>query len=63
MLPIQEMEYLQIKKLCLLEGLKNMSRSEAKVIAENKGGKVLGSISKKIGLFNSWRLLNQLLKK
>ena len=29
-------------------GFKNMSRSEAKTIAENKGGKVLGSISKKL---------------
>ena len=29
-------------------GFKNMSRSEAKVIAENNGGKVLGSISKKL---------------
>ena len=29
-------------------GFKNMSRSEAKVIAENKGGKVLGSVSKKL---------------
>ena len=29
-------------------GFKNMSRSEAKSIAENNGGKVLGSISKKL---------------
>ena len=29
-------------------GFKNMSRSEAKTIVENKGGKVLGSISKKL---------------
>ena len=29
-------------------GFQNMSRSEAKSIAENKGGKVLGSISKKL---------------
>ena len=29
-------------------GFENMSRSEAKVIAENNGGKVLGSISKKL---------------
>ena len=29
-------------------GFKTMSRSEAKSIAENKGGKVLGSISKKL---------------
>ena len=27
-------------------GFNNMSRSEAKTIAENNGGKVLGSISK-----------------
>ena len=31
-------------------GFKNMSRSEAKTIAENNGGKVLGSISKKLDL-------------
>ena len=29
-------------------GFKNISRSEAKTIAEDKGGKVLGSISKKL---------------
>ena len=29
-------------------GFKNMSRAEAKSIIENKGGKVLGSISKKL---------------
>ena len=29
-------------------GFKNMSRSEAKTIVENNGGKVLGSISKKL---------------
>jgi DNA ligase (NAD+) len=29
-------------------GFSNMSRSEAKSIAESKGGKVLGSISKKL---------------
>ena len=29
---------------------KNMSRSEAKFIAENNGGKVLGSISKKLDI-------------
>ena len=29
-------------------GFKNMSRSEAKVTAENNGGKVLGSISRKL---------------
>ena len=31
-------------------GFKNMSRSEAKTIAENNGGKVLGSVSKKLDL-------------
>ena len=31
-------------------GFKNMSRSEAKSIAENNGGKVLGSISKKLDI-------------
>ena len=35
------------KKLMFTGGFKNMSRSEAKAIAENNGGKVLGSISKK----------------
>ena len=29
-------------------GFKNMGRSEAKLIAENNGGKVLGSISKNL---------------
>ena len=29
-------------------GFKNMSRSEAKSIAENNGGKVLGTVSKKL---------------
>ena len=29
-------------------GFKDMSRSEAKAIAENNGGKVLGSVSKKL---------------
>ena len=29
-------------------GFNNMSRSEAKIIAENNGGKVLSSISKKL---------------
>ena len=36
------------KKLMFTGGFKNMSRSEAKTVAENKGGKVLGSISKKL---------------
>ena len=31
-------------------GFQNMSRSEAKSIAENNGGKVLGSISKKLDI-------------
>jgi DNA ligase (NAD+) len=31
-------------------GFENMSRSEAKSIVENNGGKVLGSISKKLDL-------------
>ena len=31
-------------------GFKNMSRSEAKSIAEKNGGKVLGAISKKLDL-------------
>ena len=34
------------KKLMFTGGFKNMSRSEAKAIAENNGGKVLGSISR-----------------
>ena len=36
------------KKLMFTGGFKNMSRSEAKMLAENNGGKVLGSISKKL---------------
>ena len=36
------------KKIMFTGGFKNMSRSEAKSIAENNGGKVLGSISKKL---------------
>ena len=36
------------KKLMFTGGFKNMSRSEAKAIAENNGGKVMGSISKKL---------------
>ena len=36
------------KKLMFTGGFQNMSRSEAKLIAENNGGKVLGSISKKL---------------
>ncbi len=36
------------KKLMFTGGFKNMSRSEAKSLAENNGGKVLGSISKKL---------------
>ena len=36
------------KKLMFTGGFNNMSRSEAKTIAENKGGKVLGSVSKKL---------------
>ena len=36
------------KKIMFTGSFKNMSRSEAKVIVENKGGKVMGSISKKL---------------
>ena len=36
------------KKFMFTGGFKKMSRSEAKTIAENNGGKVLGSISKKL---------------
>ncbi len=38
------------KKLMFTGGFQNMSRSEAKSIAENYGGKVLGSISKKLDI-------------
>ena len=38
------------KKLMFTGGFKSMSRSEAKAIAENNGGKVLGSISKKLDI-------------
>ena len=36
------------KKLMFTGGFKKMSRSEAKSVAENNGGKVLGTISKKL---------------
>ena len=36
------------KNLMFTGGFQNMSRTEAKEIAENNGGKVLGSISKKL---------------
>ena len=36
------------KKLMFTGGFKNMSRSEAKTIVENNGGKVLGTISKNL---------------
>ena len=36
------------KKLMFTGGFRNMSRSEAKSIVENNGGKVLGTISKKL---------------
>jgi DNA ligase (NAD+) len=36
------------KKIMFTGGFQNMSRSEAKAIAEKNGGKVLGSISKKL---------------
>ena len=36
------------KKLMFTGGFQKMSRSEAKTIAENNGGKVLGSVSKKL---------------
>ena len=38
------------KKIMFTGGFENMSRSEAKSIAENNGGKVLGSVSKKLDL-------------
>ena len=38
------------KKLMFTGGFKTMSRSEAKSIAENNGGKVLGSVSKKLDI-------------
>jgi DNA ligase (NAD+) len=38
------------KKLMFTGGFKNMSRSEAKSIAENNGGKVIGSVSKKLDI-------------
>ena len=44
------MENFRIKKLCLLEDSDNMSRSEAKSLAESNGGKVLGSVTKKLDI-------------
>ena len=38
------------KKIMFTGGFQKMSRSEAKAIAEKNGGKVLGSISKKLDL-------------
>ena len=38
------------KKIMFTGGFRNMSRSEAKSIAENNGGKVLGSMSKKLDI-------------
>ena len=38
------------KKLMFTGGFQNMSRSEAKTIVENNGGKVLGAISKKLDI-------------
>ena len=43
-------------------GFKNMSRSEAKMIAENNGGKVLGSITKKLDFLVVGDTPNQLKK-
>ena len=51
------------KKLMFTGGFQNMSRSEAKSIAENNGGKVLGSISKKLDIFSCWRLKTNKKKK
>ena len=36
------------KKLMFTGGFQNMSRSEAKTIVEQNGGKVLGTVSKKL---------------
>ena len=38
------------KRLMFTGGFQKMSRSEAKAIAENNGGKVIGSISKKLDI-------------
>ena len=38
------------KKLMFTGGFENMSRSEAKALVEDNGGKVLGSISKKLDI-------------
>ena len=42
------MEFFSNKKIMFTGGFENISRSEAKIIAENNGGKVLGTISKKL---------------
>ena len=38
------------KRLMFTGGFRNMSRSEAKSITESNGGKVLGSVSKKLDI-------------
>ena len=43
------------KKIMFTGGFQNMSRSEAKAIAENNGGKVLGAMSSKLDLLTFWR--------
>ena len=43
------------KKIMFTGGFQNMSRSEAKSIAENNGGKVLGFYIKKIRYFDCWK--------
>ena len=37
-------------------GFKKISRSEAKILTEDNGGKVLGTISKKLDIISSWRI-------
>ena len=38
------------KKIMFTGGFENMSRSEAQLLVENNGGKVLGSVSKKLNI-------------
>ena len=52
----KQKESFLIKKIMFTGGFQNMSRSEAKSLAENNGGKVSRLYFKKIRFFSSWKL-------